>query len=51
MIEKTGDTVSSAGSGMCELTNQGRLGFQEGQGLKETGAKMESVRQRANIVL
>ena len=37
LTEPTGDTVSGAGSDMCELTNQIRLGIQEA-GLKETGA-------------
>ena len=46
MTEPTGDKVSSAGTGMCELTNQIRLGIQEGGGLKETGAKTEGFRQR-----
>ena len=30
--------VSGASSGMCELTNERRLGIWEGEGLKETGA-------------
>ena len=34
-------TVTSAGSGVCELTNQSRLGIWEEGGLKETGAKTE----------
>ena len=36
VTESSGDTVSGAGSGMCELTNRRRLGS-----LKETGAKTE----------
>lgn len=38
------DTVSRAGSGVCELTNQSRLGITE-EGLKETVAKTECFRQ------
>ena len=34
--------VSGAGSGVCELTNQSRLGFRR-RGLKETGAKIENL--------
>ena len=37
--------MSGAGSGVCLLTNQVRLGFQEGH-LEETGAKAERLRQR-----
>ena len=31
MTELIGDTISAAGSGMCELTNQSRLDSQEGE--------------------
>ena len=34
-------SVTGAGSGVCELTNQRRLGVQVEAGLKETGAKTE----------
>ena len=42
--------VSWAGSDMCDLTNQSRLGIW-GRGLKETGAKTERFRQRGNTEL
>ena len=35
---------SSAGLGVCELTNQSRVGIWEGEGLKKTGAKTERFR-------
>ena len=35
MTESTRDTVNDVGSGMCELTNQRRLGFREGEALKK----------------
>ena len=40
MTELTGDTVSSAASDMCQLTNQSRLGIQ-GLALKGIAAKTE----------
>lgn len=46
----TGETVSDAGSGVCDLTNHSRLGIRD-SGLKETGAKPEHLRQRRNTVL
>ena len=45
MAEPTGDIVSSAVSGLCELANQSRLGI-PARGLKETAAKTEHFRQR-----
>lgn len=43
MIEKTGDTVSSAGSGMCELTNQGDWVSRRGRGLKRQEPKWRAL--------
>ena len=42
--------MSGAGSGVCELTNQGRLGVQDGW-LMETVAKTKGFRERENTVL
>ena len=39
---------SGAGSSMCELTNQSRLGIWE-RGLKETGPKTERFRQNRRV--
>ena len=39
MTESTRDTVNDVGSGMCELTNQRRLGFREGEALKRDWSK------------
>lgn len=47
MSEPTGDTVSGAGSAMCELTSQNGLGFWE-EGPETDG---RSFRQKGNTVL
>ena len=42
-------SVTGAGSGVCELTNQRRLGVQVEAGLKETGAKTEGEHRAAAL--
>ena len=48
-LKLNGNVVRTEGSGMCELTNQRRLGI--GGGLKARGIQTESLRKRGKTVL